>query len=53
MTMRKVMLRPAAEKDLPPNSIAYIAERSGYPEKAMAYIRRIHAYKRFLFQANT
>jgi toxin ParE1/3/4 len=44
MTMRKVMLRPSAEKDLPPNSITYIAELSGYPEMAITYIRRIRAY---------
>ena len=43
MTMRKVMLRLAAEKD-PTEFYHYIAERSGYPERAMAYIRRMRVY---------
>jgi plasmid stabilization system protein ParE len=39
MTTRRVILRPAAEADL---TALYhsIAERSGYPERAIAYIRR-------------
>jgi toxin ParE1/3/4 len=43
MTMRKVILRPSAEKDLT-ELYHYIAERSGYPERAIAYIRRIRVY---------
>ena len=43
MTTRKVVLRPAAEADLTELYHA-IAERSGYPERAIAYIRRLRAY---------
>jgi toxin ParE1/3/4 len=43
MTTRKVVLRPAAEDDLIDLYHA-IAERSGYPEWAIGYIRRIRAY---------
>jgi toxin ParE1/3/4 len=43
MTPRRVILRPSAETDLI-NLYHYIAERSGYPERAMGYIRRIRTY---------
>lgn len=43
MTTRKVVLRPAAETDLT-ELYHYITARSGYPARAIAYIRRIRAY---------
>jgi toxin ParE1/3/4 len=43
MTTRKVVLRPSAEADLT-DLYHSIAERSGYPERAIAYIRRIRTY---------
>jgi|GraSoiStandDraft_41_1057321.scaffolds.fasta_scaffold899403_3 toxin ParE1/3/4 len=43
MTTRRVILRPAAEADLT-DLYHDIAERSGYPERAIAYIRRIRTY---------
>lgn len=43
MTTRKVVLRPSAEADLT-DIYHYIAKRSGYPARAIAYIRRIRAY---------
>jgi toxin ParE1/3/4 len=38
----KVVLRPKAEDDLA-NLLIYIAKRSGSPERAINYIRRIRA----------
>jgi toxin ParE1/3/4 len=43
MPPRRVLLRPAAEADLT-GLYHYIVERSGYPERAIAYIRRIRTY---------
>jgi toxin ParE1/3/4 len=43
MPTRKVILRPAAEDDLT-NLYHYITTRSGYPERAIGYIRRIRGY---------
>ena len=43
MTTRRVILRPAAEDDLT-DLYHYIAERSGYPGRAIGYIRRLRTY---------
>ena len=43
MPARNVILRPAAEDDLT-GIYRYIAARSGYPERAIGYIRRIRAF---------
>jgi toxin ParE1/3/4 len=43
MITRKVVLRPAAETDLT-ELYDSITERSGYPARAIEYIRRIRAY---------
>jgi toxin ParE1/3/4 len=43
MTKRKVLFRPLAEDDLT-ELYHYITERSGQPETAIRYIRRIRTY---------
>jgi toxin ParE1/3/4 len=43
MTTRRVLFRPAAETDLLAIYRA-IAARSGYPERALGYVRRIRTF---------
>src|SRR2546421_9253541 len=43
MPARNVVLRPAAEDDLT-GIYRYIVARSGYPERAIGYVRRIRAF---------
>jgi toxin ParE1/3/4 len=43
MPNRNVILRPAAEDDLT-GIYRDIAARSGYPERAIGYVRRIRAF---------